>query len=122
MDFDGETYYLVRRVSGMGRWHRATDNSVGDHEYGAYNPDPIAPRADFSVDYNQYAAGKNHDNFKVLFAKGDMENWVQMTRTQQLAFTSQTNCHNCLNTFAASSSGKTSTRQYMRTSIEDPWS
>jgi len=121
MDFDGETYYLVRRVSGMGRWHRATDNSVGDHEYGAYNPDPIAPRADFSVDYNQYAAGKNHDNFKVLFAKGDMENWVQMTRTQQLAFTSQTNCHNCLNTFAASSSGKTSTRQYMRTSIEDPW-
>jgi hypothetical protein len=118
MQWQGDTWYLVRRSTGS-RWHTANDEAQGDWEpYGGYNPDPVADDVLFSVEYASWPWDK------MLMASGDMTEWVILPRDLVDGFGEEgtPSCNNCVMPLIATSQGNNDALQYMRPGAqEDPW-
>ena len=73
MQWQGETWYLVRRVHGSSaHWHAATDDLRGSAHYGVYRNESLADSS-FSIPF-----GENYT--RVLLATGDMSQWLVLDR------------------------------------------
>ena len=72
MQFQGKTWYLVRRAVGD-HWHNATDDLAGTDNYGQYKWDPLSDSG-FSTSFGERYT-------QLLVATGDLKNWVILNRS-----------------------------------------
>ena len=63
-EFEGETWYLVRRNAQTIKWHHASDNATGSDSYGTVSNNPTGPDI-FSIKYDTCKWNK------ILFAWGN---------------------------------------------------
>ena len=142
VNFNGQDWYLVRRVSRPGTtWHPADDNLQGTSVYGQPTTDPLAvsvhplafPAAGCCLTETAACAGQD-DTFSIafsaggysslLFASGDLSMWVQMSRATVQGFSDpNVDCKHCTLPLEGSSEGGRPVQQYMRSDCcpEDPW-